>query len=1095
MNRFIRVILASLMLTTSAYVCAVPITFDTLSDLEPVTSQLPGLTFSGATVLTAGISLNEFEFPPASGDKVVFDEFGPIEIVFDVPVLSVSGLFTYAAELTATAFDETSAIVDTDTSNFFSNLALSGNAGSLPNELLMLSSGAGISRVVFEGDLFGASFVLDNLDVTPLTIPIPEPPVIAMMMSGLLFLLGGRRRRPVHHVWLSLVVLAVGALALSPAHAVQRVESVVATPALLFVDTPTTVRFAARVAPDDNLIATSVRLVRVTEDGRPVSVEATMFDDGTNGDTTPGDLIFTAEVPLLVSEPSILRYRVSVAYLRTMRRTLSDIVLVRTDLEPFFSPTPAESLVVDEGAQFAVNEVLVGLIDSEGLSTAEALAASVGGEVVGFAPTGNLYQFRVPTTTIEALDSVISSLLEDPRVTLAIRNFTTDSVLMPDASGNDAEALPAGDRAAFDQIKAFDAWDLLFDVGHSFSPVVVGVLDRGFQNHGEFDGVEFTPGSTRTDAGWPPNPGCRSGSTDHGTAVAGLIGAGNTAGGGGVFQTNGILGGVTDGSADGSSVPYKLDTRRVGDSLMEDQTLISRMVAAGAKVINMSFGGSRKSALPVDTLILFLTPGAPAGTADELAMLVGGTVLRQSGERVVMRVPATSEAEAEAVADTLRAVATVASAKTERQCFGASDADFAALTDLYRARFLGHPDVMFVLSAGNSKIDVSDSFPSNIDAINVLTVGASDGSSDAATAGAATEFTNTGASVDIAAPGVAVYAPTDFTAPLNADDYRRVSGTSFSAPLTAGSIGLMLATDGTLNPEQIRKILLATATKNAAVSSISGKIVDLGSAIEFLLVPVDVFLIVDTSGSFYDDLESFRAEANSLVNALDDSGLNIHMGLARFEDYPIVPWGWADSADRAYERVLDIQSIDDGTGNKPIVNAINALTTRNGFDSPESQLVALIQGATGDGQEVPGHAVANIPAGQGATFRSTPAASLSPVRMIILWTDAQFHTKNDSNSSDEPVIGYPGPAFAETIDALNDKDIKMIGIGAGTSALADLRRIAEGTNTLAPAGGVNCDADATIEVAEGDPIVCPISSSGSGIGEAIFNTVIAVVKM
>ncbi|WDE14013.1 S8 family serine peptidase [Thalassomonas haliotis] len=1090
MTRLIRAIFASIMLTTTSLATAVPITFDTLSDLETVTTQFAGLTFSGAKVLTAGISLNEFEFPPVSGDNVVFDEFGSIEVLFDTPVASVSGLFTYSAALSAAAFDLSNSLLDSVSSSFFNNLALSGEAGSSPNELLSLNSALGISRVVFEGDPLGGSFTLDQFDFSPLDTSVPEPSILLLMLFAL-FVLFVMRAKPVkYHKVKLMLAFGVAVVTASPSYAVQRVESVVATPALVFVDTPTSVRFSARVAPDDNLIPASVRLLQEQEDGR-LAVAATMFDDGSNGDSIAGDLVFTTELAVLVASPSVLKYRVAVAYRGTMRRTQSETVLVRTDLEPFFSPTPDDKLVSSEGVEFAVDEVLVSLIDGEDITTAQSLAASQAGAVVGFAPTANLYQLRVPSASIAALDLIIDALLIDPRVVMAIRNYTTDSVLEPDAANNDAQALPAINNSAYEQIKAFDAWDLLFDIGHSFSPVVVGVLDRGFQRHDEFSGVAFTPGSTRSDVGWAARAGCSTGSKDHGTAVAGLIGAGNKGGSGGDFQTNGVLGGVTDASADGSSVPYKLDTRRLGSTFIENQTLISRMVNAGAKVINMSFGGSRKSALPVDTVIVFFNPGAPAGTAAALATLVGGTVLREGSTRVKLKVNAATEAQTQVHIATLQAQATVASAKSERQCFGVQNVDFNAITNFYRARFNAHPDVMFVVAAGNSSLAVSDAFPANINADNVLTVGASNELADPDTAGAA-KFTNTGAGVDIAAPGVSVYAPTDFTAPLDAADYRRVDGTSFSAPITAGALGLMLATDGALEVEQLRKILLATATKNAAVNTISGKIVDLGAAIEFLLVPVDVFMVVDTSGSFSDDLASFRAEAISLVDELDNSGLNIHIGLAQFEDYPIASWG--GSADRAYNRVLDIQSIEDGGGGKPIINSINGLTVRSGSDIRESQLVALFQGATGSGQTVAGHPGANIPAGKGATFRNPTVTALKPIRIMILWTDADFHVKNDSNSLVEPVIGYPGPTFEQTIDALNNKGIKVIGIGAGNNAITDLRKVVEGTDTLAPAEGVNCDSDAAIEIPAGQPIVCPISTSGSGIGEAIFNTVIAVVK-
>ena len=81
------------------------INFDGLSDGEIVTTQFAGLTFSNTTTLTAGVSLNEFEFPPRSDFNVATDDGGAISILFISPVLSVSGYFTYLSSLTFTAFD------------------------------------------------------------------------------------------------------------------------------------------------------------------------------------------------------------------------------------------------------------------------------------------------------------------------------------------------------------------------------------------------------------------------------------------------------------------------------------------------------------------------------------------------------------------------------------------------------------------------------------------------------------------------------------------------------------------------------------------------------------------------------------------------------------------------------------------------------------------------------------------------------------------------------------------------------------------------------------------------------------------------------
>src|SRR5580698_6525806 len=75
------------------------IDFESLNDGDLVTNQYPGLTFSNTIVLSAGISLNEFEFPPHSGTNVVSDNGGPMTITFFPPIQSFSGYFTYSVPL------------------------------------------------------------------------------------------------------------------------------------------------------------------------------------------------------------------------------------------------------------------------------------------------------------------------------------------------------------------------------------------------------------------------------------------------------------------------------------------------------------------------------------------------------------------------------------------------------------------------------------------------------------------------------------------------------------------------------------------------------------------------------------------------------------------------------------------------------------------------------------------------------------------------------------------------------------------------------------------------------------------------------------
>jgi hypothetical protein len=180
----------------AASASAVPVTigFEGLPDLTPVTAQYAGLTFSGATAITAGVSLNELEFPPKSGTSVVYDDGGQLSIGFAIPVVSAGGYFTYAMPLSLQAFDGAGDPVGTAASTFGNNGGFTGDAGSSPNEYLAIAAAGGISRLVITGDLAGASFTLDDFRYDTGLVPVSEPATVLFLVPGLSALALLRRR-------------------------------------------------------------------------------------------------------------------------------------------------------------------------------------------------------------------------------------------------------------------------------------------------------------------------------------------------------------------------------------------------------------------------------------------------------------------------------------------------------------------------------------------------------------------------------------------------------------------------------------------------------------------------------------------------------------------------------------------------------------------------------------------------------------------------------------------------------------------------------------------------------------------------------------
>lgn len=325
-------IFASLLLFAAA-AHSDPLDFESFANGTQLSDQLPGLHFENAVVWTAGVTLNEFEVPPRSGQNVAVDDGGFMSITLLSPSAHFSGYFTYTSPLALQGFNASGLLIATASSAFQSNLALSGDAGSSPNELIALTSAAPLSRVVVMGSPAGYSFAMDDVVLAQ----VAEPSAAWLLGGGLGFLAAvarwrrssrkGLGRRAGRHVMLlSLAFLAAVVL---PRAALA--GDLAIFPSIVPANKATTITASFDASDVQKLIPGSLSLVELSPQNTVVRSLAALLDDGKNGDDRAGDRIFTARFsPSLTAGQQII-LAVSYAVTGSLRRSLSTPAIAYAD--------------------------------------------------------------------------------------------------------------------------------------------------------------------------------------------------------------------------------------------------------------------------------------------------------------------------------------------------------------------------------------------------------------------------------------------------------------------------------------------------------------------------------------------------------------------------------------------------------------------------------------------------------------------------------------------------------------------------------------------------------------------------------------------
>lgn len=235
---------------------------------------------------------------------------------------------------------------------------------------------------------------------------------------------------------------------------------------------------------------------------------------------------------------------------------------------------------------------------------------------------------------------------------------------------------------------------------------------------------------------------------------------------------------------------------------------------------------------------------------------------------------------------------------------------------------------------------------------------------------------------------------------------------------------------------------------------------------------LDVYFLVDTTLSMSNAI-------NGLKNGIGDIAGKIKerirgqacFGLGEVKDFG--PGQYGSDSLRAYSRRVPV-SCD---MNK-LLPSLQTLQQGGGDVIPEeAQTVGIVQALTGAGSDNP-----PVDPGQSAEFDGN-------VRVIVMITDAGF----------KQAPQYAGfPTIAETVAQLDAADTYLVGIAVKTNenfarAKADLGEVAEGSKTLAPPSGVDCDGNGQVDIVPGDPLVCEAETNAPAeIAPAIIGLLLGI---
>lgn len=502
---------------------------------------------------------------------------------------------------------------------------------------------------------------------------------------------------------------------------------------------------------------------------------------------------------------------------------------------------PEEDISVDmEEKTLYVQNFLKVYIEA-GLSPSEKneLAKLVDGTIVGdISGCINLLQISVDEEELAGLESLAQTLMESDKVFYA----SYDAPLWPQENEEDLnpwnlpgflgtdlgnEDNPGGNDWWAEAVGAYTAWSY----GDLFQDVTVGILDNGFtSDHPDLAGnIVFLDGYTENSA------------SDHGTGVAGIIGAlNNDVGGRGL--ASGSQNHVTLLCVDWNPATNNKESSEYTEYISTGEYLeiIKQMVEQGARVINNSWGFGfvpksddenwRWSTQEEQEYYLELRRKNTA--LDCLMMMIQ---LLSNGEDVLI-VQSAGNYTGQAV----------------------TNGAFCSIT----------PEVWDIAVNGNDWWGITYDDISQ----RILIVGAVQKQRDESGNYLLYPTSNYGTNVDLCAPGEDVFT----TASAGILGYRNAKETSAAAPIVAGSAAVLWALEPELEASEVYRLLMGTASGfGVAGENQEGAypMVNVGKAVEHLmeLKGLETDCAVEVR-----DSQTMAPVENAAVTLLDMTGYEVN---------------------------------------------------------------------------------------------------------------------------------------------------------------------------------------------------------------------------